>query len=33
VSPTGKTAKGGRTRNPRKKSKALIVRRAGEGRR
>ena len=33
VSPTGKLAKGGRTRNKRKKSSALIVRRAGKGRR
>jgi large subunit ribosomal protein L2 len=33
VSPTGKLAKGGRTRKKRKKSTALIVRRAGQGRR
>jgi large subunit ribosomal protein L2 len=33
VSPTGKLAKGGRTRNKRKASNALIVRRAGKGRR
>jgi large subunit ribosomal protein L2 len=33
VSPTGKLAKGGRTRNKRKASSALIVRRAGKGRR
>jgi large subunit ribosomal protein L2 len=33
VSPTGKLAKGGRTRRKRKKSTALIVRRAGRGRR
>jgi large subunit ribosomal protein L2 len=33
VSPTGKLAKGGRTRKKRKKSTALIVRRAGRGRR
>jgi large subunit ribosomal protein L2 len=33
VSPTGKLAKGGRTRKRRKKSSALIVRRAGKGRR
>ena len=33
VSPTGKLAKGGRTRKKRKKSTALIVRRAGKGRR
>jgi large subunit ribosomal protein L2 len=33
VSPTGKLAKGGRTRKKRKKSSALIVRRAGKGRR
>jgi len=33
VSPTGKLAKGGRTRNKRKRSSALIVRRAGKGRR
>jgi len=33
VSPTGKLAKGGRTRNKNKKSSALIVRRAGKGRR
>lgn len=33
VSPTGKLAKGGRTRKRRKPSSALIVRRAGKGRR
>jgi large subunit ribosomal protein L2 len=33
VSPTGKLAKGGRTRRKRKLSTALIVRRAGKGRR
>jgi large subunit ribosomal protein L2 len=33
VSPTGKLAKGGRTRKKRKPSNALIVRRAGKGRR
>ncbi len=33
VSPTGKLAKGGRTRKKRKRSSALIVRRAGKGRR
>jgi large subunit ribosomal protein L2 len=33
VSPTGKLAKGGRTRKKRKRSSALIVRRAGRGRR
>jgi large subunit ribosomal protein L2 len=33
VSPTGKLAKGGRTRKRRKKSGELIVRRAGKGRR
>ena len=33
VSPTGKLAKGGRTRKKRKKSSELIVRRAGKGRR
>jgi len=33
VSPTGKLAKGGRTRKRRKKSTKLIVRRAGKGRR
>jgi len=33
VSPTGKLAKGGRTRKKRKASSALIVRRAGKGRR
>jgi len=33
VSPTGKLAKGGRTRKKRKKSTELIVRRAGKGRR
>ena len=33
VSPTGVLAKGGRTRKKRKKSTALIVRRAGKGRR
>lgn len=33
VSPTGKLAKGGRTRKKRKPSTALIVRRAGKGRR
>lgn len=33
VSPTGKLAKGGRTRKKRKRSDALIVRRAGKGRR
>jgi large subunit ribosomal protein L2 len=33
VSPTGKLAKGGRTRNRNKPSDALIVRRAGKGRR
>ena len=33
VSPTGKLAKGGRTRKRRKPSTALIVRRAGKGRR
>jgi len=33
VSPTGVLAKGGRTRRKRKKSTALIVRRAGKGRR
>jgi large subunit ribosomal protein L2 len=33
VSPTGKLAKGGRTRKTRKRSSALIVRRAGKGRR
>jgi len=33
VSPTGKLAKGGRTRKRRKRSDALIVRRAGKGRR
>lgn len=33
VSPTGKLAKGGRTRKRNKKSSALIVRRAGKGRR
>ncbi len=33
VSPTGKLAKGGRTRKKRKASIALIVRRAGKGRR
>ncbi len=33
VSPTGKLAKGGRTRKRRKKSSSLIVRRAGKGRR
>lgn len=33
VSPTGKLAKGGRTRRRRKRSSALIVRRAGKGRR
>jgi len=33
VSPTGVLAKGGRTRKNRKKSTALIVRRAGKGRR
>jgi len=33
VSPTGKLAKGGRTRKKRKRSNALIVRRAGKGRR
>ncbi len=33
VSPTGVLAKGGRTRKARKKSTALIVRRAGKGRR
>ncbi len=33
VSPTGKLAKGGRTRRQRKRSSALIVRRAGKGRR
>jgi large subunit ribosomal protein L2 len=33
VSPTGKLAKGGRTRQKRKKSTELIVRRAGKGRR
>ena len=33
VSPTGKLAKGGRTRRKRKPSTALIVRRAGKGRR
>jgi len=33
VSPTGKLAKGGRTRKARKASTALIVRRAGKGRR
>jgi large subunit ribosomal protein L2 len=33
VSPTGKLAKGGRTRRKRKRSSALIVRRAGKGRR
>ncbi len=33
VSPTGKLAKGGRTRKKRKPSSALIVRRAGKGRR
>jgi len=33
VSPTGKLAKGGRTRKKSKRSSALIVRRAGKGRR
>jgi len=33
VSPTGKLAKGGRTRKKRKRSSVLIVRRAGKGRR
>jgi len=33
VSPTGKLAKGGRTRKKRKRSSALIVRHAGKGRR